>query len=153
VTRPPEPAPGLEAEALPAGRRAAAAAALQGAGLPADDLERPGVLLLAFRAEGRLAGYGGLELHGAEALLRSVLVLPERRGAGVGRAITERLLRRAAEAGARRVFLLTADAAGFFERLGFARIPREAAPDAIAGTPQMAGLCPSTAALLVRPIA
>ena len=52
-------------------------------------------------------GYGGYELYGEDVLLRSVVVLPAMRGKGLGRALTESLLARAGEAGARRAFLLT----------------------------------------------
>lgn len=124
-------------------------AALEGAGLPIEDLGEGGRSFFAFEAEGRPVGFGGFELYGEDALLRSVLVLPEARGKGYGRAVTEAVLARAREAGARRAYLLTTTAGAFFEHEGFALIERSAAPASILGTRQAATIC-STAALLAR---
>ncbi|MBS7540018.1 arsenic resistance N-acetyltransferase ArsN2 [Ancylobacter lacus] len=127
------------------------AKALREAGLPTQDLRASPGRFFAFRTlGGRLVGYGGYEAFGPEALLRSVLVRPEFRGRGAGRAMVRLLTGRAGEDGAERAWLLTQDAAGFFERLGFAPVAREAAPAAIRQTPQAASLCPASARLLGR---
>ena len=85
-------------------------------------------------------------------LLRSIVVLPALRASGVGRNLVPLLLRRAFDRGARRAWLLTTSAAPFFEKIGFARIPRDGAPRDIAATRQFAQLCPASAILLSRPI-
>ena len=54
------------------------------------------------------------------------------------------------DAGANTAYLLTTDAVQFFERMGFRRIERSAAPADILSTRQAALLCPSTAALMAR---
>jgi arsenate reductase/amino-acid N-acetyltransferase len=46
--------------------------------------------------------------------------------------------------------MLTSSSEPFFERLGFVRIDRSMAPDAILKTRQAASLCPASATLLVR---
>ena len=97
-------------------------------------------------------GYAGYELYGADVLLRSLVVTAEARGTGNGKAIVARLSRRAFDAGARRAWLLTTTAANFFEKTGFKRVERSAAPEAILGTRQATGLCPSSASLMARPI-
>ena len=61
-------------------------------------------------------------------------------------------MRRAFDRGARRAWLLTISAAPYFEKIGFARIPREAAPHDIAATSQFTTLCPASAVLLSRSI-
>lgn len=128
-------------------------ATLDDAGLPGADLSEPGRHVFAFRTlAGRLLGYGGFELHGVDALIRSVVVAKESRGSGVGRAILPLLLRRAFDRGARQAWLLTTDAAGFFEKNGFRRIERSAASAAILATRQAAALCPASAVLLTRKI-
>lgn len=142
----------IEEVALSTRDLAGIAAALEGAGLPADDIAAPGVRLFEYRIGGRRAGYGGMERHGHDVLLRSIVVLPEARGRGAGRAIVALLLRRAADEGSRRAFLLTRDAQPFFERLGFEEADRAGAPDGIRATRQMAALCPATASLLSRSI-
>lgn len=128
-------------------------AALAAASLPTDDLAEAGRTFFCILRDEQTIGFVGFELHGQEALLRSLVILPKARGQGLGRAATALLLREAQVAGARHVYLLTDSAAGFFEGLDFCRIERTAAPAAILATRQAASLCPSTAALLVRPLA
>ena len=118
--------------------------------LPTDDLAEPGRVFLQVEQDGQTVGFGGYELHGEDALLRSVVVLPALRGRGLGHDVAESVLRQAAQAGARRVYLLTTSAAPFFERLGFSRSERAAAPESIRSTRQATSLCPSSAALMVR---
>ena len=137
---------------LAVGERAAMGEALRRANLPADDLDDEGVRAFAFAGDdGALVGYGGFEIHGDEALVRSIVVEPSRRHRGAGRAIVERLLAEAAAQGAERAYLLTTNTRAYFERLGFATVARADAPPAILATRQAIGLCPNSAALMVRP--
>jgi N-acetylglutamate synthase-like GNAT family acetyltransferase len=125
-------------------------AALIGAGLPIDDLDAPCLALFACVRNGRILGYGGLEVHGGVALARSIVVAPDHRGEGVGRRIVELLLAQAAELGARRIYLLTMDAETYFASLGFVAVDRRKAPAAILATRQMAALCPASATLMMK---
>lgn len=127
------------------------AAALDAAGLPTQDLRDGGRSFFAVEDAGRLVGFGGYELYGTSTLLRSVVVLPEARGKGYGRAVTAAVLAQAREAGARDAYLLTTTAESFFAREGFVRIERAAAPAAILATTEAATIC-ATAALLTRPL-
>ncbi len=127
--------------------------ALRDAGLPADDLDADGVTLYAFEEGGVVVGYGGLEMVGDGALVRSIVVDPAQRRRGVGRRIVEQALANAARCGVRRAFLLTTDARAYFESLGFAVIDRKDAPPAILATRQATGLCPVSAILMVRELA
>jgi len=52
--------------------------------------------------------------------------------------------------GVREIYLLTTTAQRFFERLGYARVPREAAPVAIQRTQEFSTLCPSGSAFMVK---
>jgi amino-acid N-acetyltransferase len=124
---------------------------LDAEGLPSGDLREPGVRLFVFRDGDAAIGYAGLEVYGKDALLRSVVVDPVRRRAGVGRVIVEATLAEAQRLGATRTFLLTTSAKGYFERLGFAAVARADAPPAILATRQAVGLCAASAALMVRP--
>jgi N-acetylglutamate synthase-like GNAT family acetyltransferase len=127
--------------------------ALRDAGLPADDLDADGVTLYAFEEGGVIVGYGGLEIVGDDALVRSIVVDPAQRRRGVGRRIVEQVLVNAARCGVRRAFLLTTDARAYFEAFGFAVIDRKEAPPAILATRQATGLCPVSAVLMVRALA
>jgi amino-acid N-acetyltransferase len=131
----------------------ALALALQAAGLPAQDLDNDGRRFWCFldvSAGGRVVGYGGLEVYGTDALLRSVVVEVSERKRGCGRAIVECLLAEAVALGVARVHLLTDTAAGFFARLGFAEADRATVPASIAATTEFARLCPASALYMRR---
>jgi N-acetylglutamate synthase-like GNAT family acetyltransferase len=126
-------------------------AALTGAGLPAEDIAAAGPYFWRFSTGDDVpAGFGGLEVYGADALLRSVVTLPPLRGRGVGRAIVEALEAEAVVLKCRSVFLLTTTAQGFFERLGYAEIGRSDVPASIRATAQFASLCPDSATVMVK---
>jgi arsenate reductase len=132
----------------------ALAAALREAGLPTDDLAEPGRRFFAYDAlDGTRLGYGGIEPLGADALLRSLVVLPAARSQGAGAGIVALLQRQAFDTGARRAWVLTTDAAAYFERAGYQPVARDAAPAAVLATRQATGLCPASAVLLQRKLA
>ncbi len=145
--------PALRAAPLGLARIDALRTALAAAGLPADDIAAAGVELFEYAIDGRPVGYGGLERHGPDVLLRSIVVAADRRGEGVGRGIVCELLDRAADRGAERAYLLTTSAQSFFERLGFAGIERHLAPAPILATRQASSLCPASAALMAKTLA
>jgi len=141
----------LTASRVTAAELAALAAALATAGLPVDDLADPGRAFWRFAAaDGEVVGFGGLEIYGAEALLRSVVTLPEKRRCGHGRAVVAALEGEAARAACRTIYLLTSEAQGFFARLGYARCARASVPPAICATRQFATLCPASATVMVK---
>jgi len=143
----------LQARPLARGDLRRLAELLDAERLPSGDLREPDVRLFAFRDGDAAIGYAGLEIHGTDALLRSVVVDPARRRAGLGRAIVEATLAQAHRLGATRAFLLTTSAKAYFERLGFVSIDRASAPETILSTRQAAGLCPASAPLMVRTLA
>jgi amino-acid N-acetyltransferase len=127
------------------------AAALRRAGLPTDDLGRPGQIFWRFAdGAGRTLGYAGLEGEGPDRLLRSVVIDTSARGRGHGRALVDTISKEAAKRGTARLWLLTLDAAGFFEKAGFARVTRGQAPASIAATAEFRSLCPDTAVCMTR---
>ena len=99
---------------------------------------------------GKIVGVAGLEIYGSDALLRSVAVDPAVRAAGLGGALTERLLDDAPAQGVRRVFLLTTTAESFFARRGFARTDRTQVGANMLASVEFTEACPATAALMVR---
>ncbi|WP_369809615.1 arsenic resistance N-acetyltransferase ArsN2 [Agrobacterium burrii] len=126
--------------------------ALENADLTTDDLDDAGRTFFRIARGVDTVGYGGYELYGDNALLRSVVITPANRHKGLGRRATDLLLRRAYSEGARTGYLLTTNAAPFFETLGFRPIDRTTAPAAILQTRQAASLCPASAALLAKPL-
>ena len=78
---------------------------------------------LVIRHGSDLVGCVGLEIYGDAALLRSLAVVPERRGEGLGWTLADAALARARERGCRRIVVFTRTAADFFaEKLGFRRV-------------------------------
>jgi amino-acid N-acetyltransferase len=124
--------------------------ALAAADLPSEDLSDAAGLFYALEQNGKALGYAGLEVHGTAALLRSVVIVPEKRGSGLGRRLVEAVLECAASMGQRDIYLLTTTASDFFLRLRFTRIDRDRVPAPIAATRQFAELCPATAICMHR---
>ena len=116
--------------------------------LPGDDCaEQLPAFFGVFERE-RMIAAGGLEAAGEYGLLRSIVVDPDRRGRGLGTAMTEFLLAEAERRGLRGLYLLTETAESYFSRFGFTRIARGEAPAAIAETRQFTQLCPDNASFM-----
>lgn len=111
-------------------------AALIKAALPADDVNDPRVLLWRFETvEGIPVGFGGLEVFGSNALLRSLVTLPPLRQVGMGA-----------------IYLLTGSDTTFFARRGYAACAHLDVPANVRGSRQFAALCPPTASAMVKHI-
>jgi N-acetylglutamate synthase-like GNAT family acetyltransferase/SAM-dependent methyltransferase len=102
---------------------------------------------------GDIVGAGGVEVHGEDGLLRSVVVDSGHRGTGLGRAIVEDRLAWARARGLRALYLLTETAPGFFERHGFERIARAELPAPVAASREASEACPESAVAMRRAIA
>lgn len=126
------------------------AAALAVAGLPISDLAEAGRTFLRFDDDDGLAGFGGIEGDGVDRLLRSLVVVPARRGAGVGRAMLAEIERTASRTGTARLHLLTTTAAGFFAAAGYDVAERGVAPPTIAASREFTSLCPSSAVYFIK---
>jgi amino-acid N-acetyltransferase len=99
---------------------------------------------------GELKGVVGLELYGEVALLRSLAVAKEIRGSGLGGRLVECAERHARDQGVKSLYLLTTTAEAFFLRHGYTRLSREEAPEAIKNTKEFNGICPLSAAFMVK---
>ncbi|WP_454857861.1 arsenic resistance N-acetyltransferase ArsN2 [Rhizobium binxianense] len=126
--------------------------ALTDAHLPTDDIEDSGrTFFKAMSADGRIVGFSGVERCDGDYLLRSVVVQPDQRGTGLGKAVVEVTMASLDPDGA--VFLATTSAAPFFARLGFSEVPRDSVPAAVLATRQLSSICPSSATImkLIKP--
>jgi N-acetylglutamate synthase-like GNAT family acetyltransferase len=124
------------------------AAALAKAGLPADDLESPGLQFWRFENDDVPVGFGGLEIFGDQALLRSVVTLPPVRNRGIGTAIVTTLEAEARIRGCRAAWLVTDNAAAFFRGRGYRACERSEAPQLIREAAPFAH--PETAAAMMK---
>jgi amino-acid N-acetyltransferase len=91
-------------------------------------------------SDGRVAGCAGIEIYGDSAVLRSVVVAPELRGSGEGDRLVRTGLHYAHEHGAKRVYLFTMHAAGFFALHGFAPVTTDDFEPAVRESWQYVGL-------------
>jgi amino-acid N-acetyltransferase len=129
---------------------------LAACGLPTSGVEQHlaesyAVALATAAASDHVIGVAGVEVYGGRGLLRSVAVLPAWQGRAVSRSLVRDRLAWAKQAGLDGIYLLAIDAAGYFGRLGFARVDREEVPDDIKACNEFASLCPKSAtAMMIR---
>ena len=116
--------------------------------LPVSDLDASGVRFIVAENEGVIAGVAGLEVYGADGLLRSVAVLPEGKNQGIGTQLVDQVIVEARRIGIESLHLLTIDAAGFFEKLGFRAANRSLMPESIRNTAEVRCICPESAAFM-----
>ncbi len=90
--------------------------------------------------DGRVAGCAGIEIYNEAAVLRSVVVIPELRGAGEGDRLVRVALEYGREHGAKRVYLFTMNAAPFFARYGFEPVTTDDFEAAVRDSWQYVGL-------------
>jgi amino-acid N-acetyltransferase len=121
-------------------------------GLPLDGLQPHLGSVIIAREPGGIVGCAALELYGHDALLRSVAVAPERRGTGVGLALTAAAIELARRRGVTTVWLLTETAARFFPRFGFEQTTRGAVPAGVKQSVEFTTACPESATVMMLPL-
>jgi amino-acid N-acetyltransferase len=92
----------------------------------------------------------GLEVHGEDGLLRSVVVDSAFRDQGIGGLLVGAAADLARHLELRTLYLLTTSARPFFLKLGFADCARDEAPPAIRESWEFREGCPTTSAFLKR---
>jgi amino-acid N-acetyltransferase len=95
-------------------------------------------------------GLVGVEFHGPDALLRSLVVAPEHRSRGTGARLVERAEAYARDHGTVAVYILTTTAERFFRARGYVTASREHAPARIKETSEFSSLCPASSAFLFK---
>ena len=125
-------------------------ALLERSGLPTSDLQSARPEFAVIREDGRVIAAGALQRFGSSALLRSVVVAPDRRGSGLGQAMVTELERIASAARISQLVLLTQTAAEFFARQGYRVIERGSAPQDMQGSEEFRSLCPSSATCMAK---
>jgi amino-acid N-acetyltransferase len=106
------------------------------AAMPLDDF-------IVAEQDDSLVGCVGIERCGADALLRSLAVEDSRRGTGQGRHLVLAAEQHAVKMGVHTLFLLTTNAADFFEGRGYRRLDRGDAPAAVQATAGFADTVPT----------
>lgn len=96
------------------------------------------------------AGVIGLELHGREALLRSLAVTADARRSGCGGALIAELETLAKSLGVKELYLLTETAESYFASRGYRSVERHAVAENIRQTREFSSLCPADAAVMKK---
>jgi amino-acid N-acetyltransferase len=122
---------------------------LAASGLGTDGVPEHITDFLVAREGGRLVATAALEDYGDAGLLRSVAVVANRRGWGLGRYLTHTLIERARQRGHAAVYLLTDTAEAYFTRLGFRSIDRSAVRPAVVASAQFQGETCSQSVVMV----
>ena len=123
---------------------------LERSGLPTADLESAQPEFTVIRENGEVVAAGALQPFGSSALLRSVVVAPDRRRTGLGRRVLGELERKARTARIVQLVLLTQTAKDFFARQGYRVIERSKAPREVQSSEEFRSLCPGTAVCMVK---
>ncbi|MDH5235742.1 MAG: arsenic resistance N-acetyltransferase ArsN2 [Gemmatimonadota bacterium] len=148
----PTGAPEVTIRAATSADTAAVLALLSASALPLDGV--PDVLtdlLVAERLSSgapEIVGAVAFERYGDAALLRSTVVAPRLRGAGLGERLVHAALDLARAHAVRDVVLLTTTAAEWFPRFGFTRITRDEAPLALHASNEFQYACPASATVM-----
>lgn len=121
-------------------------------GLPSQDIGAPEPRFFLAYANTECIGAGGIEIHGSDGLLRSVVILEANRGQGYGAALCDSLEEYAGTNGVETLYLLTTTAAPFFRRCGYETVAREDVPRPIQDTTEFTDLCPASATCMVKDI-
>jgi N-acetylglutamate synthase-like GNAT family acetyltransferase len=126
---------------------------LLASGLPVEDLSESRMESFLVATSGAsMIGLVGLEVSSGVGLLRSLVVAPGSRAAGVGRLLVGEVEAYASCRGIAELWLLTTDADRYFQALGYAARKRNEAPRAIRQTAEFALLCPGDATLMQKTI-
>ena len=123
-------------------------ALLTASGLPLDDFDAHLGATVVARDGERVVACAALELYAPYALLRSVAVAADERGHGVGLMVTRAAIDLARQHRLAALFLLTETAGGFFPKLGFAPVPREAVPATVRQSVEFTSVCPVSALVM-----
>jgi amino-acid N-acetyltransferase len=126
------------------------AALLEREHLPLDGLRPHFEDAFVARAGNRMVGCAALEVYEGGALLRSVAVDAEYRGARVGSGLTHAAIQLAGRRLVPAVYLLTTTAERFFRKLNFEVVDRADVPASVLVSAEFTHACPSTAIVMRR---
>lgn len=118
--------------------------------LPVDDLIKHNARYYGVFEDDRLVAAAGIEFYFDSALLRSMVVHPDHREKGYGKALLEYGIGMSLSFDKEHLYLLTESTESYFAKLGFEVIEREKAPYSMKVSSQFNGVCPETAQLMYQ---
>jgi amino-acid N-acetyltransferase len=120
--------------------------------LPIKDIGTGHRIFLVARSENKTVGCVAVEMYGTIGLLRSLAVVNEYRGKGIGQKLVQKAESWSLENEIDSLYLLTTTAVEFFPKIGWQKADRSLAPESIASSSEFATLCPSTAVCMKKNI-
>jgi len=115
--------------------------------LPTEDLQGAVRFFACTSATGEQAVVG-METCAQVGLVRSLAVQPNGRNKGMATALVRHIEAHAMSCGINELYLLTNTAEAFFARLGYRKLARTLAPQAIRESREFSDLCPDDAAFM-----
>lgn len=122
---------------------------LERAELPTAEVDRWFSHYVVAESDGEVVGVAGLEVHGSDGILRSVVVAEPWRSVGLGDRLVGTVLACARDREIERLWLLTTTAAEYFARHGFQRTQRDEAPLRVRKSVEFCEACPDSAVAMV----
>jgi amino-acid N-acetyltransferase len=118
--------------------------------LPSRDVGGANQRFIAAREGGHVIGCAGLQLAGADGLVRSMAVHWTRRNAGLGSRLHARLLLEAAMCGVRTLYVVTSTAEDFFARHGYRKVAAQAVPPELQASEEFTAFVPGGSTVMSR---
>ena len=117
--------------------------------LPVADLSSGSQLFVA-EENNQVLGTIAIEYDYRDALLRSLSVAAEKRGAGLGARLVQFIEDYVRQQGVDHIYLLTTTAAAFFKNRNYVEIDRTTVPEFIRQTTEFNSLCPASATVMKK---
>ncbi len=129
--------------------RTAILALLSSCGLPVEDIASyPSLRFVVAERGGIVIGCAAREASSPEALVRSLVVVPDSRNDGIGSSLLREVEARCRTEGVRAAYVLTTTAEQFLARHGYVRLDRGEAPASIQATSEFRTTCPVSAVFM-----
>ena len=121
--------------------------------LPTSDIDPDSSTFYGAVFNNKVVGCVGLQELGEIVLLRSLAVMTGFQKQGLGKELTNKVIREAKKRGKVSIYLLTTDAELFFVNNGFKKIVKTAAPDILKKTKQYSEICSDSAVVMKMDLA
>lgn len=118
------------------------------ASLPVSDIDPDSSTFYGAIFNNKVVGCIGFQELGETALLRSLAVKDSFQKQGLGKELTNKVIKEAGKRAKASIYLLTTDAELFFVRMGFQKIIKASAPDILKKTKQYSEICSDPAVVM-----
>jgi amino-acid N-acetyltransferase len=118
--------------------------------LPSEDLPEGLPDFYVAHHDDKVTGIIGMELYGASALLRSMVVHPAYRNRRIAEDLVKLLEQKAISKGIGSIYLLTETAENYFKKKGYEKVTRQDVPAALFASTEFSHVCPASATVMKK---